>query len=86
MGFKQIYLVGCDNSIGPNGVRHFDGRREPLSGVSTPWDIITQAYQVVAGYALDHGIQIFNATIGGELDVFPRVSLQDVVLDSAVLR
>ena len=86
MGFKQIYLVGCDHSIGPNGVRHFDGRREPLSGASTPWDIITQAYQVVAGYALDRGIQIFNATIGGELDVFPRVSLQDVVLDSAVLR
>lgn len=84
MGFKQIYLVGCDHSTAPNGVRHFDGRIEPMSGVSTPWDVVTQAYQVVASYAAAHGIEIFNATSGGELEVFPRVNLADIVLDTVV--
>jgi hypothetical protein len=86
MGFKQIYLLGCDHCNHPNGVRHFDGRTAPLSGISTPWDVVTEAYKVVAGYAAEHGIEIYNATRGGELEVFPRVSLEDVVLDSPVLR
>jgi hypothetical protein len=86
MGFKQIYLLGCDHCNRPGGVRHFDGRRAPLSGISTPWDVVTEGYRVVAGYAAEHGIEIYNATRGGELEVFPRVSLEDVLLDQSVLR
>jgi lipopolysaccharide biosynthesis glycosyltransferase len=78
MGFNPIYLVGCDQNQ-PGGVRHFDGNSKPLSGVSTPWESVNQAFEVVKKYAHDNGIEIYNATNGGELDVFERISLEEVV-------
>ena len=78
MGFNPIYLVGCDQSS-PGGVRHFDGNSTPFSGISTSWDTINEAFEVVNKYACDHGVKIYNATNGGSLNVFERVSLEEVV-------
>jgi hypothetical protein len=78
MGFNPIYLVGCDQNM-PGGVRHFDGNSRPLSGVSTPWDSVNQAFEVIKKYASENGIEIYNATNGGELNVFPRISLEEIV-------
>jgi hypothetical protein len=80
MGFKEIYLVGCDNSSS-NGVLHFDGGTKTLSGInveSIPWDKMTQAFQTVKEYCQEHGIIIKNATVGGNLEVFERVDLADL--------
>ena len=78
MGFNPIYLVGCDQSS-PGGIRHFDGNSRPLSGISTSWEAINEAFKVVNKYAIDHGVTILNATPGGELDVFERVNFDDIV-------
>lgn len=37
-----------------------------------------EAYQVVHEFTLAHGVQIFNATRGGDLEVFPRVVLENI--------
>jgi hypothetical protein len=81
MGFNPIYLVGCDQSS-PGGVRHFDGNSTPFSGISTSWETINDAFEVVNKYACDHGIKIYNATNGGALNVFERVSLEEVMSDN----
>ena len=78
MGFNPIYLVGCDQSS-PGGVRHFDGNSRPFSGISTSWEVINEAFEVVKKYAYDNGIEIHNATNGGDLEVFERISLEEIV-------
>jgi hypothetical protein len=82
MGFSPIYLIGCDQNL-PGGVRHFDGNSTPLSGVWTPWEIVNQAFEVVKKYSNEHGVEIYNATTGGDLNVFKRISLDEVVNPSA---
>ena len=36
------------------------------------------AYEEAKRYGDEHGIQIFNATRGGMLEVFPRVNLDSI--------
>ncbi len=36
-------------------------------------------YRLLKKYADRHGIKIYNATRGGNLEVFPRVQLEDVL-------
>lgn len=36
-------------------------------------------YQLLKQYADKHGIRIYNATRGGNLEIFPRVALEDVL-------
>ena len=36
-------------------------------------------YRLLKQYADKHGIHIYNATRGGNLEVFPRVTLEDVL-------
>ena len=38
-----------------------------------------QAYQEIKNFADTKGIRIYNATRGGELEVFPRISLEEVL-------
>ncbi len=40
-----------------------------------------EVYHLLDEYAKKHGIQIYNATRGGNLEIFPRVKLEDVLED-----
>ncbi|WP_148661798.1 motility associated factor glycosyltransferase family protein [Halodesulfurarchaeum formicicum] len=42
-------------------------------------DEITKSHIAAQRIASDQGVDIYNATIGGELEVYPRVSLENVV-------
>lgn len=42
-----------------------------------------EGFKVAKKYADEHGINIYNATRGGMLEVFPRVNLEDVVGDKS---
>ena len=86
MGFEKIYLLGVDfNYPGlkylPNGTvelppegTHF------LPGYGRPGEIFwapklaesLQAYAIAKSVFEDNGRQIFNATRGGKLEIFPR--------------
>lgn len=94
MGFKQIYLIGVDNkftierkkdgSTVRNDIQnHFykaeeDKKTANLYAISDT-DHLTQSYIMARTYANAHGIEIYNATRGGMLEVYPRVRLEDVV-------
>jgi len=78
MGFNPIYLIGCDHDS-PDGVRYFDGKSTSLSGGCTPWKIVDQAFSVVKKHADAKGIKIYNATEGGRLEIFERVTLKDII-------
>jgi len=85
LGFKNIYLIGVDNnyakSINKDGIirekrgvkSHFysnDDIKENVCGAEWEMNI---AYESAKSYADEHGICIYNATRGGNLEKFPRV-------------
>lgn len=90
MGFKELYIIGCDNNYAVNvkkdGTRvntgakaYFDGMKG--SSVSQSVGFIWQfdiAYQAAQEFASKHGIKIYNATRGGHLEAFPRVDFDSL--------
>jgi hypothetical protein len=89
LGIKKIYLLGCDlgfvsdtnDNIDPN---HFSDNYKGEFHWST---YLTrrenfyhqEAHQQMAKVLKDRGIEVFNATPGGELEAYPRVSLDDAL-------
>ncbi len=77
MGFQEIYLLGCDSD--KSG--HVDSGYNPLLK-SSPLERNIQAYSYLYEIAKKRGINIYNSTRGGMLEVFPRVPLESLVFQS----
>lgn len=80
MGFKDIYLLGvdCNYDIKEGDLYFVDhGIRIPLQQGAGPRMIAD--FAVLNKFAKEWGVNIYNATNGGMLEVFPRVNLQDVL-------
>ncbi|MDO4317094.1 MAG: DUF115 domain-containing protein [Lachnospiraceae bacterium] len=73
MGFREIYLLGCD----ANYAGHVDEKTD--GGENKPLHMHIKAYAAAKEYADSHNVKIYNATRGGMLELFPRVSLDDLV-------
>ena len=83
MGFKKIYLIGVDHKysvekkadgtvVKHEGLKdHFDDN-DKIDNIPQ-LDKSTLAYMAAKEYAYKHGIEIYNATRGGALEVFPRI-------------
>jgi len=92
MGFKDIYLIGVDHSFSvsknekgeiirdPNAKDYFtDKYNKDKDDLFVPIvDLSTQAFQSAKEYADTHDVNIYNATRGGKLEVFPRVELDSL--------
>lgn len=81
MGFKEIILLGTDCSINAvsNESEHFYGNEKnqaEKSHLHIPE--IFRAYAVAKKYADLHGIRIYNATRGGNLEIFERVDFDSL--------
>ena len=80
MGFKEIYLLGVDCcNYGDKGTVHFtdDYTSKDFNGhLYIEKNIL--AYEAAKKYADEHGIKIYNATRGGNLEVFERVNFDDL--------
>ncbi len=77
--FDKVYLVGCDMGYKEGAVNHFDPRYtegvgELRNARYTELDIL--AAHMVAARSFPG--RIFNATVGGFLEVYERVKLEDV--------
>ena len=75
MGIKEIYFLGVD-ATGINGedekYEHFYSETKLTSQCKAKQVIL--AYETAKKYAENHGIKIYNATRGGELEIFDRVN------------
>lgn len=80
MGFKEIYLLGCDSTYSSDlKKQHFIDYGHYDPSYMKAHDRLMVAYNVAKKYADSHGIKIINATRGGALEIFPRVTLEDVL-------
>lgn len=79
MGFKEIYLIGMDHNYNDDFTSHFYNDKTDDYQTPTFWKGIEYAYQLSKTYADNHGISIINITRGGNLEVFPRSSVEEVL-------
>jgi hypothetical protein len=78
-GATEIYLVGCDLGYGrPKGHDHFDEGYSKNPKQLSEWDTneVMEAHRVAR---MSSPVPIYNATVGGELEIYERVRLEDVV-------
>lgn len=90
MGFSEIYLLGADNSFsGPvtGSGNHFSDDYYSSADKRTlvhddklyaNLKLTTKAYEYAEIYSRKHGFRIYNATRGGELEVFERVDFDSL--------
>ncbi len=86
LGFKNIVLTGLDYTFGDrnNTDEHFDkdylnGLRRPLYNADEKKYWHTRGYKKALSYSQENNINIFNATRGGELEIFERRALKDII-------
>ncbi|MCL2633267.1 MAG: DUF115 domain-containing protein [Oscillospiraceae bacterium] len=90
MGFKEIYLLGVDNSysvlrkadgeiIYKNQKQNHFNQNYSASHYIGDIDLVNAGYQAAREYADNNDIKIYNATRAGELEVFERVTLEDIL-------
>lgn len=85
MGFKDIYLLGCDMNYGKNvNKTHFykNDRKSSLRAGNDSRDfwnrVVKDSYQIIYDHAINNNITIHNATNGGYLEIFPRVDYDNL--------
>lgn len=79
MGFSEIYLLGVDCNYQLNQNNHFIAHSTGVPEKPQAGLMMQRGFAVAKAYADAHGVGIFNATRGGMLEVFPRVSLEEVL-------
>ena len=79
MGFTEVYLLGCDCDYSGG---HFTGyERIPFTNhkETKHWKTVFDAYAICKNEFEKDGKKIYNATVGGKLEVFERKELEDIV-------
>lgn len=80
LGFKEIYLLGCDCSAKKGSV-HFGGADSfnVFNKVDDEWEDTFNRYKIYKKLFEKEGRKIYNATVGGNLEVFERKNVEDMI-------
>ncbi len=84
LGFKEIYLIGMDHTyanetndkgevVSKKNIKSHVFEDERPNEVVANISYMEEAYNTARKYCDKNGIKIYNATIGGKLEVFERV-------------
>jgi hypothetical protein len=83
MGFKEVYLLGCDLNYQINKISHFDENYFPGNGFGSNAIIYNNEMRKMHHSILKHftkeGKIIKNATVGGSLEVYERVDYYELL-------
>ena len=87
MGFNPLYLVGCDLGYTPfergvkdpnHWLKDYDKERDLEDCIRENANML-YAHTGMAQLAKIVGAEVYNATIGGELEAYPRVDIYEVL-------
>lgn len=82
MGFTEIYLLGCDcNYDRDPDKQHFVSSGHIDPNASKMGRLQNLAFEEANDYAKKHNVRVLNATRGGKLETFERVSFDDLFND-----
>ena len=83
MGFKEIYLLGVDCNYKPGKKNHFkkmrneENRSKDVAIGERNYQIF--AYKKAKEYLKNQNVEVINVSRGGELKMFPRRNLEDII-------
>lgn len=88
MGFKEIYLLGvdhsysvdldCEGKIVKNDIKDHFSAEDIITSIPQTYKS-TLAYKAAKEYAEKNDIKIYNATRGGQLEIFERVNFNKII-------
>ena len=80
LGFSEVYLVGCDSA---NKGHHFhpidENAKITLRRKVDTWGRVMRQYELCKAQFEKDGRKIYNSTVGGMLEVFERVPLEEAI-------
>lgn len=79
LGFTEIYLLGCDcDYSGP--LERFDGSmtERRSAGAAGDWSAVFAGYRKAKEIFEANARKIYNSTVGGKLEIFERIPLEDL--------
>jgi hypothetical protein len=94
LGYRRIYLLGVDNSfhnfeqdplrkhlIGAGEINHFLPEYRPIGEKWNPpyTKITNDHFAMTKQLAKEQGSEIINCTRGGAVEIFPKISLEDIM-------
>ncbi|MBQ3018175.1 MAG: motility associated factor glycosyltransferase family protein [Clostridia bacterium] len=79
MGFTEIYLLGQDCNYDGNLHSDIASLKYKIKPTSKNAFIMLETFENYATIMNECSIKIFNATRGGKLEAFPRVSLEEII-------
>ncbi len=82
MGHNPIYLIGCDLGFTPEDMdTHFDHDYHTFDDFPLEYRDATlvRMHEIARDSANAMGTKIYNATVGGLLEVYPRVDINEVL-------
>lgn len=85
LGFRKIYLLGCDMKMTENYTYHFDEQRSKgaVNCNMSTYDRLKNEYLPALKPIFDaEGFQVFNCNPDSELKVFPFVSFEDAIKEA----
>ena len=74
--YEEIYLVGCDLGYERDVTHFYDSSSEQRQPPEQANANILLAHQIARKYS---PVPIYNATIGGALEVYPRVAIEELM-------
>lgn len=78
MGFKEIYLLGCDCNYNLPKSHFIDyGHHDPKAAIMG--DKMICGHYEFNKFAESIGVRVINCTRGGMLEAYPRMNLEDVL-------
>ncbi len=78
MGFKEIYLLGCDCNYRQEK-QHFIEVEHRNTIPLNDGEKLIHIHGEFKKFADSHGVKVINCTRGGMLEVYPRMPLEDVL-------
>lgn len=80
MGFKEVYLIGCDCDYSKDLHWHTARKTGRFFGIQdTDLPGLLRSFPKMKKTFEDDSRQVYNATVGGKLDIFERKKLEDVI-------
>ena len=81
MGFKEIFLLGTDCSYKKGEKNHFIESGFVDKNAYNSYNRMMSGYYEIKKYVDSHNISVVNCTRGGQLEIFHRRDLDDVLKD-----
>lgn len=85
MGFRKIYLLGCDFNMDANQKYHFEEERSKGAincNQNTYHKMNNVYFPKLKKKFKEHGLEVYNCNPNSRLDVFPHKSFEDAYQDS----